>query len=141
MNSTPLSPIQGGTVPKQVILVVEDDADIREIVCELLQDAGYAVMSAAHGREALELLASGRLPRLILLDLMMPVLDGLGFVAEQRKLDAAAAIPVVFFSASGHVPSVDAACVLKKPASPERLLEVIERFCGPPVSASASPAG
>ena len=82
------------------ILLVDDDDDIREALEELLSDAGHSIMTAGNGRQALDLLATEPLPALILLDVMMPVMDGYEFLHEQRKDARIAAIPVVVLTAS-----------------------------------------
>lgn len=80
-------------------MVVEDDLAIREILCELLEQAGYQVVWAANGMEALAWLKLGHAPRVILLDLMMPVMDGVEFRRALREDPALAPIPVVVLSA------------------------------------------
>ena len=83
------------------LLVVDDDTDLREALEEVLRDAGHDVLGAGNGREALEVLARARpLPGLVLLDMMMPVLDGLGFAHEMHAVPEWKDIPVVVFSAS-----------------------------------------
>jgi CheY-like chemotaxis protein len=84
------------------ILVVEDERGQREALAEVLSRLGYEVQCAANGSEALELMRhSESLPGLILLDLMMPVMDGWQFRAEQRKDRILADVPVVVLSALG----------------------------------------
>src|SRR5438105_3128734 len=80
------------------ILVVEDDPMIREVLAGLLVDEGYEVDEAAHGLEGLERLRACR-PDLIVLDLMMPVMDGWNFRDRQRQLADCADVPVVVLSA------------------------------------------
>jgi len=83
------------------VLVVDDDMDIRECVCEALQEEGYDVVQAANGAEALNCLhaAASEAPSLIILDLMMPVMDGWEF-RDQQLLDATLAeIPVIVMPA------------------------------------------
>jgi len=75
------------------VLVVEDDRDVRESLVAVLEDAGYRVMSAADGRAALDLLRAGPRPAVILLDLMMPVMDGFEFRAEQVRDPSLADVP------------------------------------------------
>ncbi|WP_437511764.1 response regulator [Sorangium sp. So ce1099] len=114
------------------ILVVDDDPDIRETLAELLQEEGYAVSSAAHGGEALCALRTDPRPGLILLDLMMPIMDGWQFRAEQKKDPELASIPVVIISATGRdefVSSLGAAQFLKKPINLEQLLAAVEQHC------------
>src|SRR5262249_50323711 len=92
------------------ILVVDDDPDIRNSLTEILGDEGYRVAGARNGREALEYLKRRTRPNLILLDMMMPDMDGWRFRREQQKLPDLASIPVVIVSAHGDVR--DAALVL-----------------------------
>jgi len=82
------------------VLIVEDDASIRDMLNECLADEGYAVALARHGQEALDLLRANALaPDLILLDLAMPVMDGWAFLAVQQADAALSAIPLIVFSA------------------------------------------
>ena len=116
----------GGTRP---ILIVDDDRDIRETLCELLEDRGFAVVTAATGADALRLLRAGEVrPSLILLDLMMPVVDGYGFLAAQRADPLLAGLPVAVITA-GH--GVDqerigpGVLVLRKPMHLRELLAIV----------------
>jgi two-component system, chemotaxis family, chemotaxis protein CheY len=114
------------------LLVVDDDRDLREAIEEVLRDAGWTVLGAGHGREALEVLARARpLPGLVLLDMMMPVLDGVGFATEMQAVGAWRDIPVIIFSASANSEEaarvVGARAYLRKPVDLEALLEVVER--------------
>jgi CheY-like chemotaxis protein len=110
------------------ILVVDDDADCRESLQLVLEDAGYAVVVAADGCEALQALETGPRPAAILLDLMMPVMDGRECLAEIKRRPAVAAIPVIIVSAWGkQAQGVDAAQgFLDKPVGLVPLLELIE---------------
>jgi CheY-like chemotaxis protein len=115
------------------VLVVEDDVDIRATVCEALEDHGYRAVPAANGVEALNYLRSGQdRPCLILLDLMMPVMDGQGFRAVQRADESLASIPVVVISAyrdvQQYAEELDAEC-LQKPVRLETLLETARKYC------------
>jgi CheY-like chemotaxis protein len=87
----------------KVVLVVEDDHDIRDAITEFLTESGFTIRSAENGSMALEVLRSGFRPDLILLDLMMPVMDGFAFRAEQLADPEIAAIPVVVMSADGNI--------------------------------------
>ncbi len=85
------------------ILVVDDDADVRLLLGRMLERAGYAVVEAEHGRAALARLAEVT-PELILLDLMMPEMDGFEFLDELRRVPAGRSIPVVVFTAKELTP-------------------------------------
>ena len=116
------------------ILVVDDDNEIRDSLRDVLQDAGYAVVTSADGAEALAYLRAHAAPALILLDWMMPRCDGSQFRAAQRSHPVLARIPVVLLTADARVEekrralAVDEA--LEKPVSLDRLLDVVARFCG-----------
>lgn len=81
------------------VLVVEDENDIRELMAAILESAGYTVSVARHGAEALAYLKGGSRPCIILLDLMMPVMDGWTFYSEKQKDPEIAAIPILVVSA------------------------------------------
>ena len=83
------------------ILIVEDDADVEEAMREILEGEGYPILSAANGEEALRILAEKPRPRLILLDLMMPVMNGWELLRALRESAKLARIPVVVVSAVG----------------------------------------
>lgn len=115
------------------VLVVDDDLGIRMSVGAILESNGYRVELAANGAEALEKLRDGNTarPSLILLDVMMPVMDGMTFRAEQERDDALRDIPVVVFSAYGDVAEtavkMHAVGHLQKPLRAGDLLATIER--------------
>jgi CheY-like chemotaxis protein len=91
---------------KNRILLVEDDQDIRDTLEEVLIAEGYRVQVASNGQEALDCLravAAGELPNLVLLDLMMPVKDGLAFREEQERDPVLASVPVVIMTADAHI--------------------------------------
>ncbi len=115
------------------ILVVDDDQDLRETVTTALADEGYQVIGVGSAREALAHLREGKPPSLILLDMMMPGMDGWELRLELRKQPATAEIPVVILSAHGDVRdaalALGAADYLRKPVRIESLLEVAERYC------------
>ena len=118
------------------ILVVDDDDDIRTAVIDSLQEHGYQVAGARNGSEALEVLRSGvPAPRLILLDMMMPIMNGQQFLAEQVLDKVLATIPVVLTTADAQA-VIDAErltshCALEKPFQLVALLRIAARFCGP----------
>lgn len=112
------------------VFVVEDDSELRRTLGEALTAQGYEVVAAANGAEALDALrrAESR-PCLILLDLMMPVMNGYEFRAAQRADPALSDIPVVVISAHERSEVVDADEFLPKPVALRRLLSVIARYC------------
>jgi len=119
-------------VPEKV-LVVEDDADIGQVVGEALRSDGYQVAMACHGAAALEYLEGAAAPpALILLDLAMPVLDGRGFMAELRRRRLAPGCPVVLVSAdpeiARHAAELTADGFLRKPVPLDRLLGTVRRY-------------
>ncbi|HEY7529778.1 MAG TPA: response regulator [Gemmatimonadota bacterium] len=117
------------------MLVVDDDCDVRDVMTQFLRLEGYGVETAANGREALEHLRSGTSPCLILLDLMMPEMDGVRFRLEQKKDPALRGIPVVVLSALRDVRGtaaathLEAAEYLEKPVDFDVLLGSVVRYC------------
>jgi CheY-like chemotaxis protein len=116
------------------ILVVDDDRDIRDSLVELLTEQGFPALGAGNGVEALELLrTSGSPPSLILLDLMMPVMDGREFRERQLENPAWAAIPVIVISAYNDVDQQARALALdhlRKPLAMRPLMDAVRRHCG-----------
>ena len=114
------------------VLVIDDDAEIRSSLREVLTDEGYEVVCVGNGREALDhLKAASPRPCVILLDLMMPVMDGWQFRKEQKLCPEIADIPLVVITATGKRPVlVDASELVMKPLDLNRLFEAIERYCG-----------
>ena len=112
--------------------MVEDDFAIRETLRELLEEEGYRVTQASNGAEALARLRESKTPKLILLDLMMPVMDGWEFRHAIEGDPRLADIPVIVISADhGLEQKIDAMHVegyLAKPFELERLLETVERY-------------
>jgi CheY-like chemotaxis protein len=111
------------------ILVVDDDPDILDALADILEVEGYDVDRAKHGEEALERLALNR-PALILLDLMMPVMDGWEFSQKLRQRDLDKDIPVLVLSADRQVSAkakdVGARGFLAKPFELNELLTMVE---------------
>ncbi len=106
------------------VLIIDDDQDIREALAIVLESEGYEVAAASNGREGLDQ-ACGRHPDVILLDLMMPVMDGWQFRAEQEKRPDIAAVPVVAISACGSRPEIGEARFIPKPCDIEVVLEAV----------------
>jgi two-component system, chemotaxis family, chemotaxis protein CheY len=97
-----------------VVLVVDDDKDIRDLLSDALRAEGYSVLSARHGAEALERLRACR-PDLILLDLMMPVMDGLAFMAAKDSDPVIHDIPVIAMTAATRNHVEGAVTLMRKP--------------------------
>jgi CheY-like chemotaxis protein len=118
----------------RTVLVVEDDRDVREAIAEVLADSRYVALHASNGAEALQRLRSAPVrPCVILLDMMMPTMDGWQFRAEQQRDPSVKDIPVVILSAhtdvSATAKQMAAAGYLTKPVALERLLHVVDQFC------------
>lgn len=113
----------------QTVLIVDDDADIRAVLSEFLEDEGYAVVTAVDGADALRYLRTQAPPTMVLLDLMMPVMDGFQFREEQRGDASIASIPVVIMTASGAFePSVFGVDdIVAKPIELDRLLGALDK--------------
>jgi two-component system, chemotaxis family, chemotaxis protein CheY len=109
------------------ILVVEDDMDLGEVVCEILTISGYRASHAVDGIAALQMLRAGELPDLILLDLMMPRMDGWEFRETLLRNKKLKDIPVIVFSAVTEIAKpIKADHFLRKPVAPEVLLSAIQ---------------
>lgn len=117
-----------------LILVVDDDAGIRDSLADLLDDEGYQVVTASDGRDGLAKLRqlNASRPCVILLDLMMPVMNGPQFYAEQQRDPQLASIPVVVISADANVRAKAQQFggeYLAKPVRIEQVLDVVQRHC------------
>jgi CheY-like chemotaxis protein len=116
------------------VLVVDDDPDIREALADLLEHRGFNVVTAANGAEALALLrAGGERPSVILLDLMMPIMDGYDFLDEQRRDPDLSPIPVAIITAGQTVDKARVAApipVLSKPIDVKRLMQTLRPLRG-----------
>lgn len=109
---------------------MEDDFDVRSALADVLSFYGVDIHQASNGKEALDLLQTIPAPRLIILDAMMPVMDGPEFFIEFRKKDANREVPVVLFSAVvDNIRLEGLAGVLRKPADMKDLLEFVHKYC------------
>ena len=112
------------------VLVVDDDPDVRVLLEMCLVLEGFDVMTASNGRHAL-LRLNEMHPALILLDLMMPVMDGYTFLEERRRDPQLSSIPVVIITAGAHVDPGRAhdARILTKPIRTEALMAIVSEIC------------
>jgi CheY-like chemotaxis protein len=113
------------------ILLIEDEPDLRADLAYLLEDEGYRVRTAAHGAEALALLEGGARPAVIILDLMMPVMDGWEIHARLRTTPTLSKIPVVILSGVANdeeeIAALAVAAYVTKPISVSQLCAIIDR--------------
>ncbi len=111
------------------VLLVEDDPDIRESLGEFLSEQGYEVETAPNGQEGLRQLEKHR-PGLVLLDLMMPVMNGWQFLEKKKTEPEISNVPVLVISAVPGQPYVPGAlATLKKPIDLHRLMDFVELYC------------
>ncbi len=118
---------------RELILVVEDDAELRDALRSLLELGGYSVETACDGMQALNTLRGGLQPRLILLDLMMPNMDGFQFVNEKRQDPQLCRIPVIIYSghydAQANAARLGATAYLQKPFDVDSFLKLVRSHC------------
>lgn len=113
------------------MFVVEDDVDTRDMLKQFLELEGFRVELAANGQQALERLHAGVHPCVILLDLMMPVMDGWQFRQQQALDRELSAIPVIVVSAAGRhrTGDIEANAYLTKPVDLDQLLDRVNQYC------------
>jgi CheY-like chemotaxis protein len=120
------------------VLIVEDDPDIRESLQHLLEFHGHQVVSASHGKEAVDLLSRSPRPAVMVLDMGLPVMDGHRVLTARNADDTLRAIPVIILSAALarmsprdralYAANYGVAAFLGKPADPEQVLERVARY-------------
>ena len=119
---------------KRIILIVEDDIDIRQMLTHLFEGEGYQVLIADNGETALQVLKQGPKPTLILLDLFMPVMDAFGFRKIQEMDPTMSQIPVVLMSGDGQLDikkmTIGIVRAVRKPIDIDSLLTTIEETIG-----------
>lgn len=109
-------------------MIVDDEADIRDSLQEFFEDEGFSVRTAENGQRALELLRAGELPCVVILDLLMPILDGNEVYEKMQADPRLAAVPVII-STSDPRRAPSGVLTMKKPVSLVRLLGVVRQFC------------
>lgn len=114
-------------------MIVDDDDDIRQTLAEVLSEQAFDCIVAADGVDALGRLENEKLPGVILLDLVMPNMNGWEFYGALRRNPLLANIPVIVMTvASARRDPIDAAHILEKPFTLESVLEVLSRACASP---------
>lgn len=132
---------RGIDIPVSVarVLIVDDESDIRQAVAEVLAEEGHQVVAAGDGEEALAQIRAFH-PELVLLDLMMPVMNGWEFRAAQKGDPDISQIPVVILSAMGREGAIDADGYIQKPFDLDMLLTAVRRHAmsgSPPAAQNA----
>jgi CheY-like chemotaxis protein len=118
------------------VLIVDDDADMRECLKDMLEGEGYSVIEARDGQQGLRLIEEGLLPCAIVVDHRMPLLTGGEFVEELDRRKLSAGVPVVLITGDLKAPRpLRADLVLFKPFPPEALLDALRPHCQPAVAA------
>jgi len=117
-------------LPRVNVLVIDDDEDMREMLADYIRNAGYSAVTASDGREAIARLHEVR-PELILLDVVMPGMDGACFREQQRRNPHWISIPTIVMTGKSDEPVLDVAIedVLRKPANAKRILELVAAHC------------
>jgi CheY-like chemotaxis protein len=110
------------------ILIVDDDAAAVDSLAQILTDEGYQVSSATNGKEALVYLRGAPPPRVIILDLFMPEMDGWEFRREQLRDPKLSLIPVVVMTGTSIYAGIDANVIVHKPLDVDRFISLVERY-------------
>jgi two-component system, sensor histidine kinase and response regulator len=117
-------------MPRADLLIVDDERDIRESLAEFFAEEGFTVSVAADGAEALEALRTGEPPRVVILDLVMPVLSG-NEVYERMQADPRLTDTPVIVSTSDPARAPSGLLIMKKPVNLDRLLLAVRNYCAP----------
>jgi len=111
------------------VLIVEDEEDLRELMRDALQMRGYSVITAEEGADALRKLEDLGPPCLILLDLLMPGMNGWDFFEKMRQRPGFESVPVIIHSSAATRAPAGAARVIQKPLAFDRLVSIVAEFC------------
>jgi CheY-like chemotaxis protein len=114
-----------------VVAIIEDDAEFRNMLRELLEEEHYQVIAVSNGAEALETLRSAAVPNVILLDVSMPIMDGFDFLRHRNEDPRLSSVPVVLVTnAKPHErPTAGVNDVVRKPIDIDEVLFAIKRYC------------
>jgi CheY-like chemotaxis protein len=125
------SPAAREAAQRCLVAIVEDDAEFRNMLRELLEEEDYRVIAVANGAEALETLRGSSLPSVILLDVSMPVMDGFDFLRHRNDDPRLSKVPVVLVTnAKPHErPTAGVSDVVRKPIDIDEILFAIKRYC------------
>ncbi|MFL5786079.1 MAG: response regulator [Bacteriovoracaceae bacterium] len=124
----------------QSILVVEDDDDIRTAMIDVLESEGYHATAATNGKEALDFLHQSKKPCLVLLDMMMPIMNGREFLDKVKEDTYLAPIPVLVVSAIADKTNTNGAVgFIKKPVDIDMVLKIVNRYCSDAMKSSGVP--
>ncbi|HXM39018.1 MAG TPA: response regulator [Gemmatimonadales bacterium] len=120
-----------GAAQRPLVAIIEDDAEFRNMLRELLEEEQYRVIAVANGAEALATLRGATMPNVILLDVSMPVMDGFDFLRHRNDDPQLSAVPVVLVTnAKPHErPTVGVNDVVRKPIDIDEILFAIKRYC------------
>lgn len=113
-------------------MIVDDDAASVSALSDILEGIGYGVVVAANGREALDRFHSEGPPCIVILDLIMPVMDGMAFLDHRRRDPLLAKTPVVVVTATDKKVELQRDLVLRKPVDFDKLVDAVEAACGSP---------
>jgi CheY-like chemotaxis protein len=111
------------------VLVVEDEEELREMMRDALELNGYLVVTAEHGQDALDKIGGIEHLCLVILDLLMPVMNGWDFVERMRQRAELTSVPVVVHSSAPADPPAGVTRVLQKPMNFDRLLSIVGEYC------------
>lgn len=114
----------------RALLIVDDEVDLRESLQEYFEDRGYRVRTAANGQEAMEAMAQGELPCVVILDLIMPIMNGREVYDRMQQDARLAGVPVIV-STSDPSRAPAGVPTLRKPIDLRRLLAVVQHHCQP----------
>jgi DNA-binding response OmpR family regulator len=118
------------------VLVIEDEEDVREMIRDALELNGYAVVTAEEGNDALGKLSLIEGLCLVLLDLVMPGMNGWDFFEAMRRRSELDAVPVLVYSSATHQAPRGVTRVIQKPLTFEQLLTTVREYCDPSVQPS-----